>query len=313
MENTTLLWNNSSVITADLLCFSPISNLPKYQKIVFATLFGFNAAVASFLNVGLLILFLKAPSLRNKSDLHLLSLSIGDVIIGVIMSPTTVKQILTENYQNCFVNKLGALVSVSGVAIFVITYDRYVHIWKGTSYDEYMTNKRFLLLISCPWLTPLILIMAKSISEECFTWAILFAYILVYSATIASYLKIVTVLHSRVHAEYVGNNNRLLIQRQNEKAVRLICLISVTFILMTSGTLLNRIFMTCHFYLPDGFIWFKQNEPTVRAFGQILFQLNSQINPILYYSKHATIRSEVKRYVRICQRRLNMGTGQSVF
>ena len=286
--------------TTLLKCYSPISNIPKNQKIVFAVLFGFNAVVASFLNIGLLILFLRKPSLRNKSDLLLLSLIIGDVMVGVFMPPITLKQILTENYQNCFVNKLGALASVSGVAIVVITYDRYVHIWKGLRYYKYMTMKRFCFLISCPWLSPLIFFMAKLISEECFTWAILLAYVLVYSGTIGSQLKIVRVLHSRLNDEWcMGNTNRAIIQRQNEKVVHLLCLISVTFILMTSGTLLNRIFMTCHFYLPDGFIWFKKNESTIRACGQLLFQLNSQINPILYYNKHKTIRSEIKRYVRL--------------
>ena len=108
-------------------CDSHISNLPNIQKAVFAALFGFNAVVTSFLNIGMLTLFIKTPSLRNKSDIHLLSLIIGYVIVEVILSPVTVKKILTENYQNCFA-KLGILVSVSGVAIIVITYDRYVHI-----------------------------------------------------------------------------------------------------------------------------------------------------------------------------------------
>ena len=121
-----------------------------------------------------------------------------------------------------------------------------------------------------------------------------------YSSIIGSYLKIFGILHARSHAECVGN--RALIQRQNKRSIRLICLISITFILMTSGTLLNRVFMTCDVYLPDGFIWFKKNESSVRAFGQILFQVNSLINPILYYAKHRIIRGEVRRYARAFRR-----------
>ena len=283
-------------------CTLLVSNLPKNQKAVFASLFGFNAVVASFLNIGLLTLFIKAPSLRNKSDFHLLSLIIGDVIVGVIMSPATVMVILTENYRYCFVNNLGVLVGVSGVAIVVITYDRYVHIWKGLRYGEYMTTKRFCFLLSCPWVSTLMLFLAKLISVECFTWSILLAYILLYSSIIGCYLKIVGVLHSRVNAECVDNRTRALIQCQNKKSVRLICLISVTYIISTSGILLTRIFMTSDIYLPDGFIWFKKNESSVRVFGQLLFQMNSQINPILYYTKHRIIRSEMKRYARAFRR-----------
>ena len=288
--------------TTILKCHSLISNLPKNQKAVFAALFGFNAIAASFLNICLLILFLKTPTLRNKSDFHLLSLVIGDVIVGVIISPITVKKILTENYQNCLVNNLGVLVSVSGVSIIVITYDRYVHIWKGLHYDEYMTRTRFCFLISCPWLSPLIFFLAKLISAECLTWAILLAYMLLSSSIIGSYLKIVGCIRSRLHAACVSNTTRARIQRQNKRSIRLICLVGITFILMTSGMLLIRIFLTCHFYLPGGFIWFKKNESSIRAFGQMSFQMNSLINPMLYYTKHRIIRSEIRRYVRTFRR-----------
>ena len=283
-------------------CNMPISHLPKNQKVVFAALFGFNAVVASFLNIGMLTLFIKTPSLRNKSDFHLLSLIISDVIVGVILSPITVKKILTENYQICFVNNLEALVSVSGVAIVVITYDRYVHIWKGLRYDEYMTRRRFCFLVSCPWFSPLIFFLAKLISVECYTWAILLAYMLLYSSIIGSYLKIVGFIRSRLHAGCVSNTTRARIQRQNKRSIRLICLVSITSILMTTGMLLVRIFLTCHLYLPGGFIWFKKNESSIRAFGQLLFQMNSLINPMLYYTKHRVIRSEIRRYVRTFRR-----------
>ena len=288
--------------TTILKCYMPISHLPKNQKAVFATLFVFIAVVASFLNIGMLTLFIKTPSLGNKSHFHLLSLIIGDVIVGVLLSPITVKKILIENYQNCFVNYFGPLVSVSGVAIVVITYDRYVHIWKGLRYDGYMTKKRFSFLISCTWLSPLIFFLAKLISKECLTWTILLAYMLLFSSIIGSYLKIVGVLRSRLHAECGCITTRALIQRQNKRSVRLICLVGITFILMTSGMLLIRIFMTCHYYLPGGFIWFKKNESSIRAFGKLLFQMNSLINPILYYTKHRIIRSEIRRYIRTFRR-----------
>ena len=187
------------------------------------------------------------------------------------MSPITVKKILTENYQNCFVKNLGALVSVSGVSIVVITYDRYVHIWKGLRYDEYVTRKRFLFLDQLSLAFSFNLFFGKT--NKCInvtTWTILLAYMLLYSSIIGSYLKIVGFVRSRLHAESVSNTTRARIQRQNKRSIRLICLISITFILMTSGILMTRIFMTCHFYLPGGFIWFKKNESSIRAFGTIV-------------------------------------------
>ena len=288
--------------TTILKCKVPISHLPKNQKAVFAALFGFNAVFASFLNIGMLTLFIKTPSLRNKSDFHLLSLIIGDVIIGVLLSPIAVKEILTENYQICFVNYFSFLICVSRVAIVVITYDRYVHIWKGLRYDDYMTRKRFCFLISCPWLFVSIIFLAKLISVECLTWVILLAYILVFSSIIGSYVKMVGCLRSRVDALSGSETTRVQMQRQNKRSIRLICLVSITFILMTTGTLMIRIFLTCHFYLPGGFIWFKKNEPSIRAFGKLSFHMNSLINPILYYNKHRIIRSEIRRYVRTLRR-----------
>ena len=105
-----------------------------------------------------------------------------------------------------------------------------------------------------------------------------------------------------MNAECVDDRTRALIQCQNKKSVRLVCLISVTYIISTSGILLDRLFMTYDFYRPDGFIWYKKNESSVKVLGQLLFQMNSQINPILYYTKHRVIRSEMKRHARSFRR-----------
>ena len=165
-----------------------------------------------------------------------------------------------------------------------------------------MTRKRCCFLVSFTWLSPLILVFAKLITVECFTWCILLAYALGYSCIIGFYLKIGGLLRSRLNAECMDNRTRVLLHHQNKRSIRLICLISVTYIITTSGILLTRIFLTIDFYRPDGFIWFKENESSIRSFGQFLFQMNSQINPILYYSKHRIIRSEVKRYIRAFKR-----------
>ena len=277
-------------------CVSTLSEVPENARTFFAITFGINSVVATVMNVTVLLLFTKVRSLHNKSDLHILSLALGDAIIGLVLSPISVIQVSNKNYDNCFVNKLGSfLVTLLGITAFtvmMIAYDRYIKLSKLERYDIIMTKRRFLVLALFPWFTPIFLIIGKVIGRKTFTWTILFLYVFNYVVLIYSYRKIKLLLQER-SSTLVANTQ--VLHRQNEKSFRIIRLLISIYLSLSSGAFIYRILTAIDMYF--GLNWYRNNEPIIMAIGQLLFQVNSVFNPMLYFIKHSEIRRSFKRLV----------------
>ena len=255
--------------------------------------------IASVLNVTVLLLFTRVRLLHNKSDLHILSLTIGDAIIGLILSPISVVQVSNKNFDNCFVNKLGrylmALLGISAFIVMVIAYDRYIKLRELERYDSFMTKGRFIVLVLFPWFTPLLLIFGKVLGRESFTWILLLAYVFNYVILIYSYRKIRIVLQER-SGGLVANSQALY--RQNEKSFRFIRLLISIYLSLSCGGLIYSTLTVIDMYFPNGLNWSISNEALILATAQLLFPVNSVCNPILYFLKHSEIRRSFKRLVR---------------
>ena len=280
-------------------CLSTLSQVPANARTFFAIMFGINSVVASVLNVTVLLLFTKVRSLYNKSDLHILSLAIGDAIIGLVLSPISVVQVSNKNFDNCFVNKLGrllmALLGISASTVMVIAYDRYIKLRELERYDSFMTKRRFIVLVVFPWCTPLLGIFGRFLGRESFFWMLLLAYVFLYVIMIYSYRKIRIVLQER-SAALVANSQALY--RQNEKSFRFIRILIIIYLSLSGAGLIYSILTVIDMYYPNGLNWSIGNEALFLATGQLLFQVNSVCNPILYFLKHSEIRKSFKRFVR---------------
>ena len=282
-----------------LYCYSTLSHVPSSLKVVFAGIFGFNAVFASILNLCVLAMFSKVRSLRNKSDLHILSLAVADLVVGTVLSPISVVQVLNKNHENCMVNNVGSflltLLAVSAVTLVMISYDRYVHIKHVVLYEELMTRRWVFLMIFVPWFSPSILVGAKAINNEVFTWTILIVYVIAYFLMIFSYIKLTSVLKAREQGMFASNHNLKIMHRQNQKSVRFICLLVATFVSFTSGIFVYRMLMTYDMYV--GSEWYRKNKAVFMASGQVIFQINSIVNPLLYFIKHSTMKSTVRQFI----------------
>ena len=288
-------------------CIATVSKVPDSTRMFFMIMFGINSLVASLLNITVLILFTKVRSLNNKSNYHILSLVIGDAIIGLILSPISFIQVSSKNFHNCFVNKLGSfLVSLLGVSAFTvisIAYDRYINLTELERYDIFMTKRRFLVLLLFPWCTPLILVFGNFSGKEIFTWMIILIYFFHYFLLIYSYSKIATALRGR-SITVVANAGVVL--RQNEKSIRFISLLIGVFLFLSSGIAIYRILTVIDLYLPNGLRWYRKNEAFILATGQLLFQTNSVCNPMLYFIKHSDIKQAFRRLLH--KRRATVST-----
>ena len=249
-------------------CLSILSQVPENSRTFFAIMFGINSVVASVMNVTVLLLFTKVRSLHNKSDLHILSLAIGDALIGLILSPISVAQVCNKNYDNCFVSKLGSymatLLGITAFTVMMIAYDRYIKLSKLERYDIFMTKKRFLVLVLFPWFTPILIMIGKLFGRESFTWTILFLYVFNYVILIYCYRKIRIVLQERSSALVA---NLQVLHRQNEKSFRLIRLFISIYMSLSSGAFIYMILTAIDMYFANGLNWYRNNEALIVTIG----------------------------------------------
>ena len=179
-------------------CLSLLSKVPDNLRIFFVVLFGINCVASSLLNISVLLLFAKRKYLRNMSDLYLLSLSIGDLIVGIVLSPSIAMQISKYNSWNCLADKLRrsffTLLSISALTVVMIAYDRYIHIRKLESYSSSMTKHKFIFLIMLSWFVPFLIIGVMEISQQVGNLFLVALFVTIYVTLIYSYIKLVLIL-----------------------------------------------------------------------------------------------------------------------
>ena len=84
----------------------PLTNLEKTLVPYFLLIFFTIAISATVLNSTIFILYFKNSQFKRKRSVKLLlSLSVSDLSVGIIVAPISIAQILTKNIPNChFIN-----------------------------------------------------------------------------------------------------------------------------------------------------------------------------------------------------------------
>ncbi|XP_012558845.2 adenosine receptor A3 isoform X1 [Hydra vulgaris] len=132
----------------------PLPNLT-----IFAILLSILVVAAVGLNFVVVIIILRMKK-RELCSYILLSLSISDLLIGMVLGPITIAQILDYKLLlNCtahFIRSyiLVLLVGSSLLTLAAVSYDRYLLLTKLSNYNQYMTKKKVILLIGFAWFFP---------------------------------------------------------------------------------------------------------------------------------------------------------------
>ncbi|XP_065668252.1 adenosine receptor A3 isoform X2 [Hydra vulgaris] len=134
---------------------------------IFAILSSILILATIFCNL-FVIAVIKNLKKRKISNLFLLSLSISDLCVGMVLGPFTIIQVLdVDLLLSCrahFVRGylLVLLVGSSLLTLAAVSYDRYLLLTKLTNYNKYMTeNKAFFIILFC-WLFPGLIPIVKS-------------------------------------------------------------------------------------------------------------------------------------------------------
>ena len=146
------------------MCFEHrVSLITSPSTYVYGACFIMFSIVASLANITALYILLtsRTNGMLNKSTKVLTSLAVSDVLTGLIGFPTSAYQILSDN--SCDKDHVRSLMSLiltgsSNLALALIAFDRYLLLTKFTKYDNLMTNRVLVLLISLCWLYPILTI-----------------------------------------------------------------------------------------------------------------------------------------------------------
>lgn len=147
----------------------------------------------------------------------ILSLTIGDFIIVSILSPISTVQVASKRYHPCIVNRIGsffaALVANSGFTISAIAYNRYKIIKDNTNIKTNL--KQVLYSIFFPWISPLILVVAKAFDEILVSVVVILLYINCYIFFLFGYIKLIIL--SKSHSE----TRNLTVKIQHRKIMKI--------------------------------------------------------------------------------------------
>ena len=282
-------------------CVSTMSLVKDDQKLIFAICFGLLSVTATILNAFVLLLFCLYRELRTSLNKFLISLAIGDLILGAFLGPINIAQ-LTITYQNCAINISGrfmkTLMAISGVTLACIAYDRYLHVSSINTYLLRMTKLKLNILIILPWFSPLLLVGAKLIGKFTNVICVIILITTMYAVFLVSYWKLL-VLVRETGLRFVEMDTEQLnkIKIRNKKVINFVGLIMFSTMICTTPILFNKIGLA---YVLSGQKWrfYENNFPCLFAVGHLLFILNSCLNPILYFFYNTEFRRVLLKTIR---------------
>ena len=267
-----------------------MEELASNQKPYFILFFGLFSFVATIMNVIVIYLFIMQKSLRTSSNKFIVSLAVGDLLMGLLLGPANILQICS--IYGCFLQTVANLVSstmaVSGVTIGCIAYDRYLYVKSVSRYNSKSMRRVVSVMIVLPWFMPVVLIASKLSSEIGNAVIVISLIFTIYAFLSFSYVKLIQLLRTSLKHSKQAN-------MRNAKMVTFIKWVFMFAIIFTLPIVVNRSMQIKYLITNRNWLLYKQNKTFFKSLAQCLFILNSCVNPILYCWKHQAFRKAFNR------------------
>ena len=301
------------------VCDTNFSHLSHELGNVFGTINLVIGLVALLGNLVALLVILKTKHFRNHSTCFLGSLIMTDFLVGVLLEPMHAAQLFSEGFRNnCIFNSARrylstVLIGASISSIALISYDRYTHLSRPTTYSQQMQGKKVTALITTGWLIPaLIPILMKLGKDEQIYSGIVFLYIFVYfTIMVACYFFIIKIVRRRdagmaeshSHAQHHRIKNDL-------RAAKAVATIIICFAVAIIPISIYHCTVAINTFLPQGIPGFKETSREISyTVGMTLAMANSGINPFIYYLRNPKFKEGlIKELKAFCPKRYRKKT-----
>ncbi|XP_065671425.1 octopamine receptor beta-1R [Hydra vulgaris] len=286
---------------------------------VFAILFAVPTIAAIICNFIVVIIIIKLKK-KPVSKYLLLSLSISDLLVGMILGPITLTQVLDISLlSNCTAHFIRGYVMVllvgsSLLTLAMISYDRYLLLTKLSNYNQYMSKKKGFSLIGFSWFFPGLVPIVRTFSMTLYAVLRIINFTFPMIALGSFYFLLTKKVYKR-EIEFRQNNRicprndviqlNTIYSNEDSSAKLSVNNLNIKNLkkykhhvkVAKSATLL----FTCYFaFIFPLNIWmilefsnFEYHADSHRIFylcAIFLMQVNSCINPLIYYVKQRDIK-----------------------
>ena len=258
-------------------------------------------------NLVALVVILKTKYFRNLSTCFLASLMMTDLLVGIIVAPMNVAQLVSEQFRNnCMLNNarrylLAFLVGASVSSIVLISYDRYLRLTKAQNYAQFLSKRKVTALIAIAWVPnavgPMIIILGK---KDWIQYGISFVHVsLCLVLMVACYTCIIKTVNKKVKEIATSQAQDRIQQRRinnDIRAAKIIMIIIVCFVvtIIPSATYLCIVGITG--FLTNGIPGFKEASMEVYYTAVMtLAMANSGINPLIYYLRNPKFKESLRK------------------
>jgi len=260
----------------------------------------FLAHTAIMLNIVTMHAIRKTSSIPNTLKALLLSLTVSDVGVGLLVQPYYIS-LLIKHLQlivpNCNTYKLFNLVSyffcsASFLGVLVVSVDRFLAIHLHLRYQELVTHKRVVALVISIWVISAFLpFLMLSIPLD------IYVRIIVIGGTVG--LVITTMVYIRIYLAVRRHKNQIQVLQVQQVAQTGEVAIFSSLVKSAIGTFyVYLVFMLCYLPILISLVAKEMNGPSLvlKRFSLVAFTLaflNSSLNPVIYCWKMRHIRHAV--------------------
>ncbi|XP_065675353.1 5-hydroxytryptamine receptor 1F [Hydra vulgaris] len=170
---------------------------------ILGILFFATSVTATLGNSLVLIVVRKMKKKRPLSNLIISSLALSDFLVGTILGPlTSWQQIDFPTLSSCIIDHVRAyfvvlFVGSSVMTLAVISYDRFILLSKLTNYNKYITKKKILLLISLCWILPAFIPFIRQINSNIYLVNIFLLFVTPLAVLGIYYYFIIKAVHEK--------------------------------------------------------------------------------------------------------------------
>lgn len=296
MEYVECNQKNLTFYIDEILCFRSL--LDKFSENVWKEVIGvFFVCVSitsTFLNVVVLSVICRYTDFHRMSYMILATLTVSDLLTGLIVAPLYALQFLNDYYLNVeIVNNIrrycsAFFVMVSANVIGFISFDRYLHLLKLSNYKTSKSTVYTVLTLAwlLPGLTPLLRL--YECTKILYSYMVSFQLLLILIMLIIIYSRVVVALNTykkqslSVKHAYAINQSR---------ASRTVVILIVLYITMD-------IPICIHFFMQLSRKFRMETLSITYTLGTALCVSNSSTNPLVYCYRTPKLRYYVLKLVQ---------------
>lgn len=295
-----------------MTCKVSLESLPTTAGIALSII---NTVIGLLALCGNLIVFVivyRNTKLRTRSNCLLISLATTDFLVGLVLEPIFVIQMLSSKLAlNCDLNGTrrfltATLTGASMGTIALISYDRYIHLSKTVNYNEHMKKTKVAALITMSWLLPFVCTFFKDIgkNELVYSGSIVAYSSIAVAIIVVSYVKIMQIIKAKKRTLKSMKNDmsdRQQEQRQEvrrirgeERAAKAIATIMACFaIFIAPIAVYHGLSAIAKIQSMD--VGDKSSLILFYAIAMTISKANSAVNPFIYYYRIPEFKETAKK------------------